>query len=190
MARTVVYSLAGIVLLTASASFAGEQAQDAVIGLGNTIQLLQGNQAANAIQNLAVSNCQDFDGNTQSLLANLAEIGHASGECAIVGVGQALTAMGSQAQLIGDGCGDKAQGQSLGLTAGQELIKTEGPGAGSALHQIVLDEGQYGVNMAGTMQAASAILGLQNTDLTGAACATGNVDSTMGVNTTQTQATL
>ncbi|OHB67495.1 MAG: hypothetical protein A2Y77_05880 [Planctomycetes bacterium RBG_13_62_9] len=197
MSKKVAVSIAVVLFVGANAFGLGaiDQLQNTMIGLGNTIQLLQGSQAANAIQNLAVCNSQLTTAACsgvaeQSLLANLAQIGHASGECAIVGVGQALTAAGMQAQLIGDGCDPKAQGQTLALAAAQELVKAEGPGAGSGLHQIVLREDQYAANNAGVMKESSAVLGLQSSDLTGAACATGTVDSTMTVTTTQSQAAL
>jgi len=170
------------------------QLQNTNIGLGNTIQLLQGSQAADAIQNLAVSNDQAANRAcggwaSQSFLANLAEIGHASGDCGIVGVLQALTTVGLQGQLIGDACDPKTESQTITLGAQQALTKSEGPGAGSALHQIVLRGGQEGGNRAGNINQASAILGLQSSNLTGAACATGAVGSTMNVCTVQTQAT-
>lgn len=199
MLKVVAVSIA-VVLFVGSGAFgqamgAINQMQDTAIGLSNTVQLLQGHQAADAIQNLAVCNdqsatraCGAYAG--QSLLANLAEIGHASGDCALVGVVQALTAQGMQAQAIGDCCDAKAQGQSLGLLAEQGLIKSEGPGAGNGLHQIVLRADQGGSNPAGTMQETSAILGLQSSNLDGSACATGAVDSTMHVQTVQTQSTL
>lgn len=199
MLKVVAVSVA-VVLLVSSGAFAQAvgvitQLQNTNIMLGNTVQLLQGTQAADAIQNLAVCNdqastraCGAIAG--QSLLANLAEIGHASGECAIVGVIQGLTAVGMQAQTIGDACGPKQQGQSLAMLAEQGLIKSQGPGAGSGLHQIVLREDQGAANPAGTMQESSAVLGLQSSNLTGAACATGAVNSTMGVNTVQTQTAL
>jgi hypothetical protein len=72
--------------------------------------------------------------------------------------------------------------------AEQQLIKAEGPGAGDALHQIVLREDQYAANPAGTLQESATVLGLQSSNLTGSACATGTVDSTMSVTTMQTQA--
>ena len=198
MLKVVTVSVA-VVLLVSSGAFAQvgiiSQLQNTNIMLGNTVQLLQGTQAADAIQNLAVCNdqtstraCGAIAG--QSFLANLAEIGHASGECAIVGVIQGLTAVGMQAQAIGDACGPKTQGQSLAMVAEQGLIKAQGPGAGSGLHQIVLREDQGAANPAGTMQESSAVLGLQSSNLTGAACATGAVNSTMGVTTVQTQSTL
>jgi hypothetical protein len=200
MLKVVAVSVA-VVLFVGSGAFgqtatgAINQMQNTAIGLGNTVQLLQGHQAADAIQNLAVCNdqtstraCGAYAG--QSLLANLAQIGHGSGDCALVGVVQALTATGMQAQAIGDCCDGKAQGQSLALLAEQGLVKSEGPGAGSGLHQIVLREDQGGSNPAGSMQETSAVLGLQSSNLTGSACATGVVDSTMQVQTIQTQSTL
>jgi hypothetical protein len=199
MSKVIAVSIAVVLLVGSSAvaqSAAGaiDQLQNTTIGLGNTIQLLQGHQAADAIQNLAVCNGQSAERACgacaeQSLLANLAEIGHASGDCAIVGVLQSVTAMGTQGQVIGDCCGPKAGMQTLALDAEQELVKAEGPGAGDGLHQIVLREDQYGANPAGTLQESATVLGLQSSNLTGSACATGTVDSAMCVTTIQTQAT-
>jgi hypothetical protein len=171
-----------------------DQLQNTTIGLGNTITLMQGTQAADAIQNLAVANDQCADRACgawagQSFLANLAEIGHASGDCGIVTVLQALSSVGTQAQLVGDACGPKTEAQTLTLGAQQALAKAEGPGAGSGLHQIVLRGEQNADNRAGDIGQASAILGLQSSSLTGAACATGAVNSTMSVCTIQSQAT-
>ena len=196
--KKVVFTIA-VVLSIGSVAFGQNigpinQLQNTTIGLGNTIQLLQGHQAADAIQNLAVANDQCADRACgawagQSFLANLAEIGHASGDCGIVGVLQGLTTLGVQAQLIGDACGPKTEAQTITLGAEQALAKSEGPGAGSALHQIVLRGEQGGDNRAGGINQASAILGLQSSNMTGAACATGAVASTMDVCTVQTQAT-
>jgi hypothetical protein len=199
----VVAVFVAVVLSVGTASFgqtnpyvgAVNQIQNTNILLGNTVQLLQGTQAADAIQNLAVANdqcgtraCGAYA--DQSLLANLAEIGHASGDCGIVAVVQGLNAIGMQAQAIGDACEPKSQAESLTMLAEQGLLKSEGPGAGSGLHQIVLREGQAAGNPAGTMQESSAILGLQSSNLSGAACATGAVDSSMSVSTMQSQASL
>jgi hypothetical protein len=200
MLKVVTVSVA-VVLMIGSGAFGDPitgaigQMQNTNIGLANTVQLLQGHQAADAIQNLAVCNdqsatraCGAMAG--QSMLANLAEIGHASGDCAVVGVLQGLTAVGMQAQAVGDCCDPKSQGQSLAMVAEQGLLKSEGPGAGSGLHQIVLREDQGASNPAGAMQETSAILGLQSSNLTGSACATGAVESEMHVTTVQTQTTL
>jgi hypothetical protein len=198
MSKVIAISIA-VVLLAGSSAFAQaggaiDQMQTTNIGLANTIALMQGHQAADAIQNLAVCNSQESDRacgavGQQSLLANLAEIGHASGDCAILSVMQGFAALGTQAQLIGDCCGPKAGAQGLTMDAEQQLIKSEGPGAGDALHQIVLREDQFGANPAGTIQESATVLGLQSSDLTGSACATGAVDSTMCVTTVQTQQT-
>jgi hypothetical protein len=199
MSKVIAISIA-VVLLAGSSAFAQatgaiDQMQNTIIGLGNTIQLLQGHQAADAIQNLAVANGQSAERacgacGEQSLLANLAEIGHASGDCAILSVLQGFQATGSQGQLIGDCCGAKAGAQGLDMTAEQQILRSEGPGAGDALHQIVLRQDQFGTNPAGTIQESATVLGLQSSNLTGSACATGGVDSTMCVTTVQTQATL
>jgi hypothetical protein len=199
MSKLAMFSV--VVVLLAGTSVFGQggtaidQIQNTVIGLGNTIQLLQGHQAGDAIQNLAVCNGQSASRACgsyadQSLLANFAEIGHASGDCAIVQVLQALTSTGMQTQLIGDCCDGKVQCQTLNLGAEQGIIKSEGPGAGSGLHQIVNRADQFAINAAGTLQESSSILGLQSADLTGSACATGTVNSTMCVSTVQTEATL
>jgi hypothetical protein len=184
-----------IVLLIGSGAFAQgnaaiNQLQQTSIGLGSTIHLLQGHQAADAIQNLAVANGQSADRPcgayaNQGLLANLAEIGHASGDCALVGVLQGLSIVGSQAQLIGDACGPKTEGQTINLLADQGIVKSEGPGEGSGLHQIVFRADQGAGNAAGGLQQSAAILGLQNSSLAGSACATGAVNSAMSVSTIQ-----
>jgi hypothetical protein len=198
MSKLAIFSIS-IVLLVGSSVFgqggsAIDQIQSTTIGLGNAIALMQGHQAGDAIQNLAVCNSQDTTRACgayadQSLLSNLAEIGHASGDCAIVNVLQGLTTVGMQTQLIGDCCDPKIQGQTLNLAAEQGINRSEGPGAGSALHQIVNRTDQCAGNAAGEMQESSSILGLQSSDLTGSACATGAVDSQIHVGTIQTQAT-
>jgi hypothetical protein len=199
MSKVVAVSIA-VVLLVGSSAFgqltgALNQIQNTNIGLGNTIQLLNGDQAASALQNLAVQNDQFSDkphGSyaSQGLFGMFAEIGHASGGCAILGLAQTMSAIGMQAQVVGDGVGPKQQGQSVTLLAGQEMVKTEGPGAGSGLHQIQLVADQEAGNVAGTTSESSAILGLQNADINGAATATGQVESTMHVTTVQSQASI
>jgi hypothetical protein len=196
MSKKVAISIV-VVLLVGSSAFgqltgALNQIQNTNIALGNAIQLLNGDQAAAALQNLAVQNDQFSDKAhgayaSQGLFGIFAEVGHASGECAIVGVLQDLGVLSMQAQVVGDGVGPKTEGQSLALTAEQGVVKTEGPGAGNALHQIQAVADQEGSNVAGTMTESSAILGLQNADVAGAATATGQVESTMHVTTVQSQ---
>jgi hypothetical protein len=169
--------------------------QDTVITLGNAIGLAQGQQAADSIQNLAVANTQNADNacytiGNQALIANIAEIGHAWGDCGLINVSQGLATQGSQAQYIGDVCDPKTQGQNLGMAAEQILTRQNGPGGASGLHQIVLKEDQDAANAAGTMSESSAILGLQSSDLVGEACATGTVEASMVVATTQQQSSM
>jgi hypothetical protein len=182
-----------ILLAGAVASGAIDQLQNTTIGLGSTIQLLQGRQTAETIQKLAVSNCQ-FSTRPwgtaagQTLQANLAEIGHASGACASVGVTQNLGATGMQAQFVGGGCNPKVQGQTLGVLAGQQLAKAGGAGTGSGLQRIELHGAQYAANFAGAMGQSSTILGLQSSELSGGAYAGSTLDNRMIVTTTQSQA--
>jgi len=93
-----------------------------------------------------------------------------------------------QAQVFNEGIGPKTQGQSLSLLADQGILKTEGAGSGNALHQLQLVADQQVGNIAGDMSESSSILGLQNADVTGAATATGQVQSSMSVATVQSQA--
>jgi hypothetical protein len=195
--KRIAFSMA-VVLLVGSSAFATgtlDQLQNTNIGLTETIQLLQGDQTASTVQNLAVANNQHVSSATggyadQGFLGTIAEVGSACGDSAIVGVLQSLSAVGMQAQLIGIHTGPKQEGQTLTLLADQGLVKSEGPGTGSALHTIVLREDQVGANTAGLMRESSAILGLQSSEVHGAPLATAVVDSSMIVNTVQSQAAL
>jgi len=171
------------------------QIQNTNIGLSNVIDLLNGGQAASALQNLAVQNDQLAVNShgaylNQSLFGIFVQIGHASGNSAIVGVLQDLAGVGMQAQVLNDGVGPKTQGQSLSLLASQGILKTEGPGTGNALQQIQLAASQDVGNVAGHMSQSSTILGLQKAAVTGAAAATGQVENSMSVTTVQSQAAL
>jgi len=195
--KGIAFSVAVMLLVGSSAFATGtlDQLQNTNIGLTDTIQLLQGDQSANRIQNLAVHNNQHLESATggsacQDFMGTIAEVGSASGDSAIVGVIQSLSAVGMQAQLVGIHTGPKQEGQTLTLLADQGLVKSEGPGTGEALHTIVLREDQVGINTAGLMRESSAILGLQSSQVTGAPLATALVDSSMVVSTVQTQAAL
>jgi hypothetical protein len=95
-----------------------------------------------------------------------------------------------QAQVVGDGVAPKAQLQSLDVVAAQALGKADGMGAANALHTIVVNEGQYANNAAGTMSESATVMGMQTSTIQGQPGATGIVDSTMAVSTTQSQAAL
>ncbi len=198
MSKVVAVSIV-VLLLVGSSAFgqltgALNQIQNTNVGLSSAIDLFNGDQAANALQNLAVQNNQSLDTPgaflSQSVFGIFSEVGHASGNNAIIGVLQDLSAIGMQAQVLNDGVAPKTQGQSLSLMGNQGILKTDGAGAGSALHQLQLVADQEAGNVGGGMSQSSAILGLQNADVTGAATATGQVESSMSVSTVQSQATL
>jgi hypothetical protein len=189
-----------VVLLTATGTFAQalgaiDHIQDSFVGLNNQIDLQHGHQNAASQQNLCVDNSQAASqicgsyGN-ERFLGNFVQTGNAWGDCAVVGLVQQVSAVGSQAQFVGQCVGPKAQGQNLILGAVQGLAKTAGPGGGDANHVIVLQESQEAANSAGTMQESTNIVGLQDSSINGTAAATGAVSSTMDVQTTQNQATL
>jgi hypothetical protein len=188
-----------LVVVVSSGAFATTssdiQQQVTQIGLGNTIDLLHGSQTASSLQNLVVSNSQCTTGicNTnahESLLASIGESATACGNCALVGVEQGLSIVGQQGQEVTEGIGAKVQLQGLSLVADQTVAKADGEGTGNALHTIVASGEQQASNSAGTQQESSTILGMQTSSLSGAAGATGIVDSSMMVTTTQTQSSL
>lgn len=195
MSKVVIVFIA-VVLLAGSSAFGSwcgglNQIQNTSIGLENAVQLLRGDPAANAQQNLAVHN-EQFSETAhgahagQALVGCFAQVGHASGNYATVGVLQDLDVIARQAQVVHDGFGLKMQGQSVGLVAEQTVAKAQGSGEANALQQIRLMAGQEVSNAAGTMSQSSTIIGLQKADVSGAAAATAR--NTMNVTTVQSQA--
>jgi hypothetical protein len=182
------------VLFVASGAM-GTLLQDQItsIGLTNTVQLLNGDQNASGMQNLVVDNGQQSSSGacgscaSQSLFASIGESADALGSCGLVDAIQLLGIDGVQAQEVGDGVAAKAQLQALGLTAGQTLGKADGFGTASALHTIVINEGQQATNAAGTMAENATIMGMQTSNTFGQPGATNVVDSTMVVTTQQSQ---
>jgi hypothetical protein len=99
--KIVLGCLVFVMALGSSAPADIQQAQNTLIGLGNEILLLQGDQAADAVQNLAVYNQQGAtSGASQSFTGNLTEIGQASSGGADIGVQQNLAAAGLQTQDV------------------------------------------------------------------------------------------
>lgn len=193
----VVASLAVVLLVGSNAFGLGliDQMQDTQIGLTNAVTLLHGHQTASSAQNLALQNLQNVcrpcpTWADQSLVGAIGQVGSACGECGIVELAQALSGGALQAQEIGECCEPKAQLQNVVLVAGQTLGKAEGPGNADALHTIVLRGAQDASNAAGNMSESSSIMGIQTSSVNGEACATGLVDSSMTVTTTQTQASI
>jgi len=197
MSKVIAVSIA-VVLLAGSSAFGYRghlygglnQVQNTSIGLESAIQLLRGDPAGNAQQNLAVHNEQLSETAhgayaSQALVGCFAQVGHASGNSAMIGVLQDLDVVARQAQVVHDGFGPKTQGQSVGLVAEQGVAKTQGSGEANALQQIRLMAGQEVSNAAGTMSQSSTIIGLQKADVSGAATATAG--NTMNVTTVQSQ---
>jgi hypothetical protein len=191
MKKIVILSVALVALFGSTAFAQLTQIQDTLVGLQNAINLMNGDQSADSIQNLAVSNDQVMDQAAyQGLVGNFAQIGHAWGSCGLIGITQALDSMGLQEQMVGACVDPKLSAQMLTLAAGQGLSKADGAGGASALHQIVLKEDQDSANAAGGMNESAAILALQSSDLTGEAMAQGVSASTMDISTVQSQSTL
>jgi hypothetical protein len=128
------------------------QEQNTLIGLGNDILLLQGDQAADAVQNLAVYNQQGAtSGAGQSFTGNLTEIGHASSGGADIGLQQNLAAAGLQTQDISGFWG----------------LQMQMPSVGDALYQMFPSENSTASDALPGLDAGTAILGLQSSSTDG-----------------------
>lgn len=165
------------------------------ITLLNNIDLLHGSQEASSLQNLVVDNSQCATGVCQavaheSLFASVGQVGNTFGNCGLVGVAQGLEIVGQQAQQVGEGIGPKAQLQGLAMQATQTLAKADGQGAADALHTMVIQADQNASNPGGSLHESSTIMGMQTSNVCGAPGATGLVDASMAVTTTQTQGAL
>jgi len=137
-----------------------QQTQNTMMGLGSEILLLQGNQAADAIQNLAVYNEQGAaSAGNQSFTGNLTEIGHASSDGAMIGVQQNLATAGLQTQDLSNLGELQLEGQTFLFRA------QEGPSIADALHQILLVQGPAAYGAVTGMDASGVILGLQSSSM-------------------------
>ncbi len=192
MSKVITASIICVLLIGSSAVADLANSQLTTIGVGNTIDLLRGEQQANSAQNLVVDNAQCATGMcngiaNESLFAAIGQVGDAWGHCALVGLNQTVTAVGLQSQTVGDGVAPKAQLQSLDMLAGQTLGRGEGAGGANGLQTIVLNEEQQANNAAGVMNESSRILGMQTASVYGEPGSTALVNSTMAVTTTQEQ---
>jgi hypothetical protein len=185
-----------LVLLVGSGALAGlVQDQFTGIGLTNVVALMNGDQYAGSMQNLVVDNAQCATGicgglAQEYLFAAVGQSASADGYCGLVDVIQVLGIDGMQVQMVGDGVAPKAQAQTLNVVVGQALGKAQGFGAADALQTVVVNEGQTANNAAGTMTENATVMGMQTSTLMGQPGATGIVDSTMAVTTSQSQAAL
>ncbi|OHB57581.1 MAG: hypothetical protein A2173_11230 [Planctomycetes bacterium RBG_13_44_8b] len=196
MLRRFIFSMAVVMLVSCGAFAAVLNTQEFLSSVGNSIMLNNGMQSANGQNMLFVDNHQSGMKAGLNAMAAQNQIGafiqngSACGECADIILLQQLQAGGMQLQNIGDCVDLKMQGQGLALSAAQGIAKTDGPGHGNAFQSIVLNQDQSGMNVAGSMNESSSIIGLQNSNIMGDACATGQVQSTMTVTTTQTQSVI
>jgi len=115
------------------------------------------------------------------------QVGNASGTCAQIGVLQEIGASGVQVQAIADGVGTLTQQETLNLSGGQAVTKTDGEGQGHALQTMILSEGQNGSNAGGNMVQSAAVVGNQNTVVNGIATAQGQAGSTQQIGIQQVQ---
>jgi hypothetical protein len=195
MSKLIAASMVLVLLVGSSALADLVQDQFTGIGLTNAVALMNGDQYAGAMQNLVVDNAQCATGicgglAEEYLFAAVGQSGSADGYCGLVDVIQVLGIDGMQAQVVGDGVAPKAQLQTLDVVAGQALGKAEGFGAADGLQTIVVNEGQTANNAAGIMTENATVMGMQTSTLMGQPGATGIVDSTMAVTTSQSQASL
>ena len=195
MSKVIATSVMCVLLIGSAASADLIQDQITGIGLTNALALMNGEQHASSLQNLVVDNAQTATGMCNGLaeeylFAAIGQSADACGLCGLVDVVQLLGIDGVQAQTVGDGVAPKAQLQTLDVVAAQALGKADGMGQANALHTIVVNEGQYANNAAGSMSESATVMGMQTSTIQGQPGATGIVDATMAVTTAQSQAAL
>jgi hypothetical protein len=171
------------------------QGQVTNIAVTNSIDLLHGSQMAGSLQNLVVDNSQCIDGICstaahEGLFATVGQTANAYGQCALIGVAQSLGILGTQQQEVTQGVGPKAQTQGLEMLATQALGRGDGEGNANAVHILVAAADQSAGNPAGDMHESSNIIGMQTSTVDGQAGSTSLVNSSMHVQTQQTQGAL
>jgi len=165
-------------------------------GMTNVVVLSGGDQTANGKNILIIGPNKQDVGNCDACCAPYAhnmqfgsftQQGEAYGECAHVNIEQGLASYGDQWQVVGNGCGLKAQGNELGLATLQGISRSEGPGGGKADQTVVLDTSQAGGNVVGPMSQNSTIFAVQDAAVDGKPCSEGSATSTLAVTTSQFQ---
>ncbi len=191
MFKTIASSMI-VVSVIASGAFAGAlHDQITAIGATNAIQLDQGSQTAQSLQNLIVDNQQSIVGiAAESFFGSIGQSLNACGECAEIGASQGLDIAGGQWQNIGDCVDAKAQGGTLDLSALQGLSRANGVGGASALHTIVLNGGQSGTNALGDLHETTTVMGMQTSDLVGEPGSAAIILTGMSVTGSQAQGAL
>jgi len=200
MLRTTV--IASIVLLASTAAMAvlpsppigflgAWQAQSSVGALANTVLMEHGTFGQNMVS-LNINNKQEAEdilhikaGQTQDTY--LMQVADACADCGIVGVDQALGAIGAQYQAIGSGIGPKAQGQGTVLEGVQTIAKSDGQGTGNAMQVGKVDSLQQGQNASGQVAQKSGIDSWQLSTYNGKPGDVGLVTSSVTAATEQEQ---
>ena len=196
----VLYSLIAVLLVTSvvsSAASAGGigQMQDFIAHLNNVVDLTVGQQTANSSTLLTVANDQYAlaphpTTAGQHQIGFFTQVGDAVGCSSQIGILQSIVGGGIQSQAITDATGPKNQNEGLMLLGTQGVGRANGGGTGTAYQLMVVDQSQAGANSAGPATQSTAVMGLQNTTVTGAPGAIGQAGSVVGVSTSQTQTVL
>jgi len=188
MTRIVTFSIALAVLLGSTVAFGIEQTQETQVETGDHILLTRGCQTGDVLQNLAISNEQWVDTAVgQALLLSAAGVGHAASEGAVVGVLRNLETTSWQGQILAGPVDPKREDTNLNLLGMLSIGMESGPGEGHALQQVVLKGDQIVANLAGVATSGTSTLALQSADLTGFADTLDGVETTMYVDTVQSQ---
>lgn len=188
MFKAVVSSMIAVGVIASGAFAASLHEQITGIGATNGIQLQQGDQTAQSLQNLVVDNQQAIVGAaSESFFGSIGQAVNAIGSCGLIGATQSLSILGNQMQNIGDCVTAKTQGESLNLTALQGLSRANGQGAADALHTIVLNGSQSGINAGGSLDEATTVMGMQTSQISGLPGSAGAVQAGMTVTGTQMQ---
>ena len=190
--RTVFSSLLAVALIASVAGAGVSQTQSFLSGLHNNTTLLTCQMEASSAnsQILDLHQCANGGCGTSAseyITGVFTQVGNASGVCAQIGVLQEIGASGVQVQAIADGTGPLTQQETLNLSGGQAVTKTDGAGAGNAFQTMILSEGQNGANVGGNVAQSAAVVGNQNTFVSGIPTAQGQAGSTQTVAITQVQ---
>lgn len=183
-----------VVLFASHAAFATiDQMQDFMVGTTNLINLVHGDQTANAIQNVFVGEDQNANQGhgafaRQGYTGILHQVGRARGNSALILVSQVFNVLGFQGQLVGGHVGLIFQSQGLGLFAGTNLARADGGGNAVANTMYLGNERQFGTNVGATAREATNVSIQQHADIQGQPGSTGSVIATMTVGTNQLQA--
>ncbi len=188
MFKAVVSSMIVVGVIASGAVAASLHEQLTGIGATNAIQLQQGDQTAQSLQNLVVDNQQAIVGAaSENFFGSIGQAVNAIGSCGLIGATQNLSIVGNQMQNIGECVSAMTQGESLNLTALQGLSRANGEGAADALHTIVLNESQSGVNAVSSLDEASTVMGMQTSQISGLPGSAGVAQAGMTVTGAQIQ---